>query len=32
MLAQPISDVMAFLVSVPMVLHFLRHLPQDDAP
>ena len=27
--AQPISDVLAFIISVPMVLAFLRSLPKD---
>ena len=28
-IAQPISDVLAFIISVPMVLAFLRSLPKD---
>jgi len=30
MLAQPIADGLSFLISVPLVLHFLKHLPKDD--
>ena len=27
--AQPIADVITFIVSVPMVIRFLRQLPED---
>ena len=30
MIAQPISDIMSFLITVPMVLYFIKHLPEDD--
>ena len=29
--AQPISDLLSFLVATPLVMHFLRHLPQDQT-
>lgn len=29
-IAQPLSDLVCFLVSIPIVLHFLRHLPGDN--
>lgn len=32
LLAQPISDVLAFAISVPLVLFFLRRLPKDGTP
>lgn len=31
-LAQPVSDVLSFLVTLPMVLQFLRALPKQDLP
>ena len=31
MLAQPISDVLSFLVAIPLVFLFLRRLPADDT-
>lgn len=31
-LAQPISDVVSFLVALPISLHFIRCLPRDGTP